>query len=374
MIEELDEIISVPLNPTIRAWKEKGDKIIGCLCCYVPEEIIYAAGILPYRIRATGCRKSLQGDLWMSTLNCSFARSCLEFALDGTYGFLDGLVASDSCGHAHRLYDNWRFSAELPFMHFLTVPHKTGDSAVAWYREEIANFKNRLEHFSGIAITEESIEKATEVYNETRRLLRELYELRRSDHPPITGLESQKLVLAAMSMPKDQYNKLLSKYLEEIGEREPLTKYRARLMVLGSALDDPAFIKIIEDLGGLVVTDALCFGSRYLWEPVRIGRDILVSLAKSYLNRAICPRMMDQHESLFTLIKEMVQSFKVDGIIFEKMQYCDIWGGESLFLEKKLKASNIPFLSLQRDHVMTSSAQTATRVEAFIEMVSEVIG
>ena len=374
MIEGLDEIISVPLNPAIRAWKEKGDKIIGFLCCYVPEEIIYAAGILPYRIRATGCWKSLQGDLWMSNLNCSFARSCLEFALDGTYGFLDGLVASDSCGHAHRLYDNWRFSAELPFMHFLTVPHKSGESAVAWYREEVANFKNRLEDFSGIAITKEGMEKAIEVYNETRRLLRELYELRRSNHPPITGFESQKLVLAAMSMPKDQYNKLLSKYLEEIRESQPLTKYRARLMVLGSALDDPAFMKIIEDQGGLVVTDALCFGSRYLWEPVRVESDLLESLAKSYLNRAVCPRMMEQHEGLFNIIKEMVQNFKVDGIIFERMQYCDIWGGESLFLEKKLKESNIPFLGLQRDQVITSGAQTATRVEAFIEMVSEVIG
>lgn len=373
MIEELNEIVFTLFNPAVKAWKEQGKKVIGCICCYVPEELIYAAGILPYRIRATGCTKTVQGQVWMSSFSCSFARSCLEFALDGTYDFLDGLVASDSCGHAHRLYDNWRFNAELPFLRFLTVPHKGGESAIAWYQEELANFKDSLEEFSGTAVTKESLEKAIKIYNETRRLLRELYELRRNDHPPITGFQNQSLVLAAMSMAKDQYNDLLSRYLEEIRGSEPITNYRARLMVIGSALDDPAFIKIIEDQGGLVVTDAHCFGSRYLWEPVEIEGDIMFSLAKSYLNRTFCPRMMDQHEVLFGFIKDMVQRFKVDGIIFEKMRYCDLWGGESLFLEKKLKESNIPFLALQREHVMTSSAQIATRVEAFIEMVGEVI-
>ena len=373
MVEELDEIVFTPFNPAIRAWKEKGNKVIGFLCCYVPEEIIYAAGILPYRIRGTGCTKSLKGDLWMSNFSCSFARSCLEFALNGKYDFLDGLVASDSCGQAHRLYDNWRLKAGPSFAHFLTVPHKTSESAISWYQEELVRLKKGLEEFSGSAIADESLEKAVKIYNETRKLLRELYELRRSDHPPISGVESQSLVLAAMSMPRDEYNELLSAYLKKIRSSEPATGYRARLMVIGSALDDPAFIKIIEDQGALVVTDAVCFGSRYFWETVEIKGDVMFSLAKSYLSRAGCPRMMDQHVSLFGFIKDMVQRFKVDGIIYQKMQFCDLWGGESLFLEKKLKEASIPVLGVQREHIITNKSQIATRVGAFIEMIRGVI-
>ena len=144
-------------------------------------------------------------------------------------------------------------------------------------------------------------------------------------------------------------------------------------MIIGSALDDPTFIKIIEDQGGLVVTDALCFGSRYFWEQVEIKDDLMFSLAKSYLARANCPRMMDQHDAIFEFIKDMVQRFKVDGIIYQKMQFCDLWGGESLFLEKKLKDERIPFLALQREHITTNKAQIATRIEAFIEMIHEVV-
>lgn len=373
MIEELSEVVSTPFNSAVKTWKEQGNKVIGFLCSYVPEEILYAAGILPYRIRATGCTKRAQGDVWMSSFSCSFARSCLEFALDGTYDFLDGLIASDSCGQAHRLYDNWRFNARRPFMHFLTVPHKNSESAISWYRDEMVNLKDSLEKFFGIVITRESLEKAIKTYNETRRLLRELYEFRRSESPPVSGVQSQSLILAAMSMPKDQYNDLLNKYLDKIRNGKPITNYKARLMIIGSALDDPAFIKIIEDQGGLVVADALCFGSRYFWEQVEIKDDLMFSLAKSYLARANCPRMMDQHNAIFEFIKDMVQRFKVDGIIYQKMQFCDLWGGESLFLEKKLKDEKIPFLALQREHITTNKAQIATRIEAFIEMIHEVV-
>ncbi len=373
MIEELYQILAPPLNPAIRAWKEKGNRVIGFLCCYVPEEIIYAAGILPYRIRGTGCAKSPRGDLWMSNFSCSFARSCLEFALDGKFEFLDGLVGCDSCGQAHRLYDNWRLKAGLSFSHFLTVPHKTGESAISWYQEELVRLKKSLEEFSGREIADESLEKAIKTYNETRRLMRELSELRMREFPPLSGFQSQALMLGATSVPRDEYNELLSGYLKKIRRSEPITDYRARLMVIGSALDDPAFIKIIEDQGALVVSDALCFGSRSFSETVEIKGDVMFSLANSYLSRAICPRMMDQHASILKFVMDTVQRFKVDGVIYQKIQSCDLWGGLSLFLEKELKEAKIPVLAVQREHIITSKSQIATRVGAFIEMIDGVI-
>ena len=103
MIEELSEISSATLNQTVKVWKGQGKKVVGFMCSYVPEEIIYAAGVIPYRVRATGFTKTSRSDALMSNFSCSFARSCLEFALDGTYDFLDGLVASDSCAQIERI-------------------------------------------------------------------------------------------------------------------------------------------------------------------------------------------------------------------------------------------------------------------------------
>jgi len=107
VIERLCEISSAVPNQSVKVWKEQGKKVIGFMCSYVPEEVIYAAGMLPFRVRATGCTRMTRGDALMSNFTCSFARSCLEFALDGTYDFLDGLIGLDSCAQIHRLYDNW---------------------------------------------------------------------------------------------------------------------------------------------------------------------------------------------------------------------------------------------------------------------------
>jgi benzoyl-CoA reductase subunit C len=356
-------------NKYVEEWKNQDKKVIGFLCSYVPEEVIHAAGMLPFRIRGTGCTRMSRSDAIMSSYSCSFARSCLEYAIDGTYDFLDGLIGIDSCSQISRLYDNWRYKAGLPFMHLLNLPYKNSDAAVQWYLDEIKALIHSFKKTFGVTITDQNLQNAIKVYNESRRLLGSLYDLRKSDKPPITGAETHNIILAGMSMPREQFNRMLSGYLKELEHKKSESEFRARLMLIGSSVDDPAFIKIIEDKGGLVVTDALCFGSRYFSSHVDEEGDPLLSLARSYLMRPQCPRMMDGHATLYDFIEEMVKKFNVDGIIFQKIQYCTLWGGSSFFLEKKFKASGIPFLSIEREHVVTNAAQIATRVEAFIEMI-----
>jgi benzoyl-CoA reductase subunit C len=369
-LEELTELSSTPLNPAIKAWKEQEKKVIGFFCSYVPEEIIYAGGMLPCRVRATGCTETTSADVYMSRFNCTFARSCLEFMSKGIYDFLDGLVILNSCDHIRRLYDILREKGGYPFMHFISVPHKAGgDGAIGWYKDELTNFKENMESSFGVKITEEALKDAIDVHNETRSLLKRLCELRQGEKPPITGAEILSIVLAATATPKDQYNRLLRKLLEEIKEREGISGYRARLMIVGSAYDDPAHLKIIEGLGGLVVADALCFGSRYFWEPVETEEDLLRGLAKSYLNRPSCARMTDRVAQRTDFIKEMVERFKVDGVIFQRIRYCDLWGGETLYLKKRLKELNIPLLSIEREHMLSGVGQLKTRVQAFLERI-----
>ena len=367
-LEELTGLASDLVNPAVLDWKGKGKKVVGFCCSYVPEEIIYAADMLPYRIRASGCAETTSADVYMSHLNCSFVRSCLQFALEGKYEFLDGLVFINSCDHVRRLYDVLRETVDFPFMHFISVPHKVSDGAVAWYKEELREFRENVERSFGVEITEASLSEAINVYNETRSLLKRLYELRQRENPPVTGAESLSVVLAGTTTPKDQYNQLLRRLLEELAEREGTSSYRARLMIAGSGgCDNPAYYEIIEDLGGLVVTDSLCFGSRYFWEPVEIGGDLMLSLAKSYLNRPSCPRMVDKVAERNDFVKEMVEGFKVDGVIFQRIRYCDLWGGQLLHLRKKLRESNIPLLSLEREYMLGGTGQLRTRVQAFLE-------
>lgn len=371
-LEELTALSKNPFNPVVKEWKAEGKKVVGFLCTYMPEEILYAADILPVRLRAPNCSETSLADVYMSHLSCTFMRSCLQFVLEDKFTFLDGLVFTNSCDVVRRLYDNIKENrrSDFHFMHFITVPHKANEELVAWYKDEFKEFAENIEKAFEVEITDAKLSQAIDVYNETRHLLRDLYELRKSDSPPISGAETLSVVLAGNSLPKDRYNQMLRELLDELRKRKGIVKYRARLMIAGSGgCDNPDYLGLMEEMGGLIVTDSLCFGSRYFWEPVDAGGDLMLNLARSYLNRPSCPRMVDNVGERGEFVKQMVKDFKVDGVIFQRIRHCDLWGGQLLYTKKDLKEADIPMLSLEREYMMRDVGQVRTRIQAFLETI-----
>jgi bzd-type benzoyl-CoA reductase N subunit len=371
-LEELTGIAGDLVNPALKAWKEEGKKVVGYFCSYVPEEVLYAADILPYRVRASGCTETSLADAYMSHLNCTFMRSCLQYALEGKYEFLDGIVVTNSCDHVRRMHDVLKETVKpgFDFVKFLSIPHKSGEAAAELYKDEIDDFRKSVEESFDVEITDAALKNAIDVYNETRSLLSAVYELRKTDNPPLTGKECMGVVLAGTMMPKDHFNPLLKKLLEELGNRGPVSGYSARLMIAGSGgCDNPGYYEIIEDLGGLIVTDSVCVGSRYFWQPVELNGDLTKCLANSYLKRPSCPSMVDSVAERRVFIKDMVKEFNVDGVIYQSMRSCDLWGGAVLDIRKNMKEAGIPFLEVEREYMLAGSGQLKTRVQAFLETI-----
>ncbi|MGQ9571890.1 MAG: 2-hydroxyacyl-CoA dehydratase subunit D [Dehalococcoidia bacterium] len=368
-LAELLEPSGTILGHHVQRWRERGGKVVGYFCSYVPEEIISAAGILPFRMRGTGSRETTLADTYLSAYNCTFARHCLDLAFNGVYDFLDGVVVVNSCDHVRRLYDIWHRKVKTPFVHLIAAPHTAGDEQVAWFRDELAIFKEALEKHFGVAITAERLQESTRIQNETRRLQKELYELRKSPSPPISGADTLAVMVAGTAMPKQSYNELLQRLLSDLAGRQGKSNYRARLMLTGGILDDPAYVSAIEELGGLVVSDSLCFGTRIFWQQVdEQAEDPLEAIARYYLKERIpCARMIGEHPRRLEFTREMLESFKVDGVVFQRLKFCDLWGGEGYMLRRALRESGVPVLSLEREYVLSGLGQLKTRVQAFLE-------
>ena len=368
-LEELIELAEAPYNRTIKDWKEKGGKVVGFICSYIPEEILHAGGILPYRLSPTGCTETTEADAYMSHFNCTFARCCLQFALKGEYDFLDGIVLMNSCDHLRRLYDNWKYSVGCPYMHYINVPHRVGEGPEGWYKDELIQFKESVEEAFAVKITEESLASSINTYNRIRGLLKKVYELREREKPPIKGSEMMKVLVAGYRFPTEEYEKLLERLLLELEKEEGISDYPARLMLMGSACDNPDFVQVIEDAGGLVVADTLCFGSRYFWNMVETGGDPISALAKSYLNNPSCARMTGNEPERWDFAMQMLQRFKVDGIICQRLRWCDLLGGEAFYIGEKIKELDLPFLLLEREHWLSGEEQLKTRVQALAEVI-----
>jgi benzoyl-CoA reductase/2-hydroxyglutaryl-CoA dehydratase subunit BcrC/BadD/HgdB len=144
-------------------------------------------------------------------------------------------------------------------------------------------------------------------------------------------------------------------------------------MVMGGELDNPQFLEIIEDQGGLVVTDSLCFGSRLLWKDVDENiSDPLTALAKYYVaDRPACARMFTEYDRRAEYVRNMINEFNVDGVIFERLMFCEMWGFEQYSMTDDMKEWDVPMLCLDREYTLSGVGQLKTRIQAFLETIGK---
>jgi len=361
------------LNAELAQWKQDGGGVVGFFCSTVPEEVFTAAGLTGFRMRGTGSTNTELSDACFSNINCSFPRHAMNLALEGKYDFLDGLVVINSCDHVRRIYDNWTRQLDTPFVTVMSLPRKVGPPQIEWYRDEINLLREKLrEHFK-VDISDQALRDAITLHNEIRALQKKLYTLRASDAPPINGMEALAVMVAGTAMPKLRYKALLEGFLGDLEGVEGTGGHRARVMILGGELDDPEFVNIIEQQGAAVVTDSTCFGSRLMWRPVdETADDPVQALASYYIyDRPSCPRMYGDQPRRLAYTLELAKEFNVDGIIGERLMFCDQWLVEHYMTAQDLKEEgDIPFLALDREYILSGKGQLQTRVQAFIETLT----
>lgn len=368
-LEEFSAVAATLKNPAIDEWMASGKKVVGYFCSHVPVEVLTAAGVLPFRMRGTGSTGTEMSDAYFSSINCSFPRHTFNQAMRGEYDFLEGLICISSCDHIRRVYDNWKQQLKTPYLTVMSLPKKIGEPQVDWYYDEINLLRAGLGKHLGIEITDDMLRTAIRQTNETRRLQRQLYELRKRPNPPISGADALAVMVAATAMPRERYDTLLRSLLADLEKVEGVSGHRARLMIVGSELDDPEYLQAIEDQGGLVVTDSICFGTRTMWvdcdekepDPVR-------ALARYYIQeRPSCPRMNGAQPLRSQFIQDMVKEFNVDGVVGERMLFCDFWCAEHYMNKADLKEMDIPFIQIDREYIMSGKGQLQTRIQAFLE-------
>ena len=359
-----------PKNTAIKEWQKPGRKVIGYVCIYVPEEIIYAAGVLPFRVSGDNEELELKkAEAYLYINTCSFARTGFQLAIEGQYDFLEGLVTAETCDGARRLHDVWlRYGNNNCFTHIFYIPRKWTERAHQFYRAQLEELKGKLGEFVGKEVSDEALRHAISVYNRSRELLHRLYEFRKRNNPPITGAETLEVVKAAMRIPREQYNKILERLVNELEHTDRQINKRVRLMILGSILHNSEWIKAIEDLDAVVVTDELCTGTRYFWNMVDTDLPPMEALARYYLNRPPCARFQP-YERRFSHIFDMLDQFKVHGVISEIVRYCVPYGHDKPLLKERLEKRDIPVLELDLEYGQGGTGQVRTRAEAFVEML-----
>jgi len=350
-----------------REWKLKNRPVLGWTCTYTPEEVVYAAGALPVMVWGDLGGTKL-ADAYMPSNSCSFARSCFNAALRGDFDYLDAYVESNSCDNRGKTYDMYVNYSRIPNVYLINTPHSNTERAHQFFHQEVLRFKEWLEHTFKREVSDESLRNAVEVYNQNRTLLKKIYDLKMKKPPLISGAEFLELSLSSLVMPKEEHNGLLKQFVSQVEHRSDFPKEGVRLLVVGSVMDNTELVRLIESVGGSVVADDWCTGSRYFWNLVDSNGDPLKAIARRYLDK-VPSSFMYQREQRFSHVAELAKRFKVEAAIVFVIKYCDTHMFDAPFLRDDLKAMGLPVLYLEWEHSMSGFAGLKTRIEAFIEMV-----
>ena len=369
--EIVEQILDHPLNPSVEQAIEDGKKVIGYTCSYIPEALLSVEGLLPIRLRASNASSTPMADTYLSSVVCPYPRSLLELVLESQLEFLDGWVFAASCDHLRRLYDNLAYLVEPAFNHIVDVPHRRTSSALSWFVDELGTLAEALSSHFGVKTDENALRESISRLNDQLELLHEIGDLRRRSQPPISGTDFHRIMVASATAPREVLSDHLLTLRDELTDHPGIEDFRARLMVVGSQIDEPAYLQTIESMGGLVVADRFCFGSLPGLEPIPSDGDPLRAMATHALMKTRCPRMMEDFDLRFRDILQVAEDYNVDGIVVETMKFCDIWGVESMALVSALREAGLPVLRLEREYALTGEGQLRTRIQAFLESMGK---
>jgi benzoyl-CoA reductase subunit C len=367
MIEDFKKIYE-NRHGYIEDWKgENPDrKIFGYMCTYMPEEILYAGGVLPIRILG-GHEPQNVTEPHIMGMFCPFCRDVLAQGLMGRYDYLDGVGITHTCMHIYQAYESWVLHKEVKDFFIPTPNNVQTPHALPYLTGQLRLFKEKVEEWIGIRITEEDLNRGIGIVDKTRRLMRDVYDTRKADNPPISGLDSMYMVVASQVVDKVEFNGILENTLKnELPGRKAKEDPGIRLMMIGSENDDVRFIEMVENLNASIVIDDHCTGGRYFWNSTENEKDPLTNIAERYIKRPPCPIKDFPERNRVPHLLGLARDWDVAGVIVIQQKFCDPHELDKVAITKALEDAGFPTLYLEFD-VTVPVGPLRIRVEAFLE-------
>jgi len=344
---------------------------IGFFCPYVPEELIHAAGALPFRLMGTPIKMS-RVQAHLPPHCCHLVKSSLESLLQGELDFLKGIIFSHTCDSMQGLADIWALQRRTPLQFNLMMPsHLDSELSRTFLKAEIERFKTFLESNVG-KITPQCLKASIQLFNRIREKLQEIYIHRIKWHAQISGSDFARIIRAGCLIDRERYIELLNDLLNALPEKTEESENVVPIFLAGNMTHSDFYFSLIEETGAIVVQDDLCSGARFLRLIVQEDIDPIEGLANRYFTSFLCPtKYKGAHAHIETLLKE-VQKSGAKGVIFLLYKYCETHFFDYPDLKQALESKGIPTLLLEVEDPSYSIGQLKIRVQAFVEMLSPI--
>ncbi|MBW7924227.1 MAG: 2-hydroxyacyl-CoA dehydratase, partial [Burkholderiaceae bacterium] len=357
--------------PSIDSLPEGYTGTFGHFPVYFPEEIVHAAGLIPVSVLGGGNKLELKhADAHMGSFICSICRSTTELGLNGSLDGLTGFVTHPICDAAKHLGGIWARNFPEQLAQILYLPQNANTpGAVRYVAAEYQRLRAEMEKKAGRTADDESLRASIRAYNRNRRLLRELYAIRRDEPWKLSCTESYLLLRARTRISCEEHTALLESAIAGIRARNRQAQDKPRVVFVGGFCEQPPLemLEAIDD-NCYVVDDDLLIGLRWITGDVPETGDPVWALAESFVERsAASPVQHDERKTKEGYLMEMLGTSRADAAIVTAAKFCEPGLDEQVAWSKHLDQVGVQYLVLEFEEKMTSFEQMAMQLETFAE-------
>lgn len=366
---ECRELFEDTSFPTVKRWRERGGKVVGHFQVNFPEEIVHAAGLLPFKVRGA-LIEAVQADSRFGSYLCSILKSSLELALSDTVE-LDMFVTHPICDAARNLAAVWGRNVSYPCQILYLPQNPNSPHSVTYLRGEYDRLKRSVEEIAGGPISDENLRRSIDVFNENRRLLRELYEIKNTTPWLVSADEAYVLVALAGLIPREEHNDLLRTLLLQIRARANRKQDKIRVVFEGGFCEQPP-LDMIRGIARscYVVDDDLLIGLRWLLSDVELPGDPLLNLAEAYLEKSsYSPVQHDLRKPKEKMLLERIRQARADAAILTAAKMCEPGLEEQVAYARALDEAGVPYFVGEFEENMTSFDSMEIQLETFVETI-----
>jgi len=369
VLYECRELLEDTTFPTVRRWRESGGKVIGHFQVYFPEEIVHAAGILPFKVRGAPI-EAVQADSRFGSYLCSILKSSLELALSKRVE-LDMFVTHPICDAARNLGAVWGRNFSYPCQILYLPQNANSPAAVTYLRNEYERLQRSVEAIAGRPVTVDDLRRSLAVYNRNRSLLRDLYAIKRDTPWLVSADEAYVLVAIGGLIPREEHNELLEAVMPQIAARPNKKQDKIRLVFEGGFCEQPP-LDLIRAIARscYVVDDDLLIGLRWILEDVPLDGDPLFNLASAYLEKSsYSPVQHDLRKPKEKMLLERIRNSRAEAAILTAAKMCEPGLEEQVAYLHALDKAGIPYFISEFEEKMTTFEHMEIQIETFVENI-----
>ncbi len=369
VLYECRELLEDMTFPTVRRWRESGGKVIGHFQVYFPEEIVHAAGILPFKVLGAPI-EAVQADSRFGSYLCSILKTSLELALSGRVQ-LEMFVTHPICDAARNLGAVWGRNFSYPCQILYLPQNANSPAALTYLRNEYARLQRGVEAIAGRPVKENDLRRSLAVYNRNRALLRELYGIKRETPWLVSADEAYVLVAIGGLIPREEHNEVLGTVLPLISARPNKKQDKIRLVFEGGFCEQPP-LDLIRAIARsfYIVDDDLLIGLRWILEDVPLEGDPLFNLAFAYLEKSsYSPVQHDLRKPKEKMLLERIRNSRADAAILTAAKMCEPGLEEQVAYLHALDKEGIPYFISEFEEKMTTFDHMEIQLETFVENI-----